>query len=217
MCVNHSVFGCSFYREADTRLASPCPPSPLAGPAETLAPASPRRTPSRFPSRKRQRGQPHAAAARHSRHRDRDAAAGLRPPQPREGGPVPAAAPGVPGWEPAPPPPAPPRRQPRSPHLLLQQRKGCAGVDPQVFGGGLPVVSQVGGPVPHHEEVQELRARGEGWGSERLRGEDAPARPGPGRSPSPGARPTAPSFTCPLPSSMPSRLPPCAFGPRRGC
>lgn len=43
-----------------------------------------------------------------------------------------------------------------APHLLLQQREGCARVDPQVFGGGLPVVSQVGGPVPHHEEVQEL-------------------------------------------------------------
>lgn len=137
----------------------------------------------------------------------RSAAAGLWPPQPRPRSHPAGAGLGVP----------PRRPHSRPSHLLLQQRKGCARVDPQVFGGGLPVVSQVCGPVPHHEEVQELQARGEGWGLERLWGEDAPARPGPGRSPLPGIGPTAPSFTCPLLSLMPPRLPLCAFGPRRGC
>lgn len=119
----------------------------------------------------------------------------------RQGGPGPAAP------HPRPAAPAP------APHLLLQQRQGRAGVDPQVLGGGLPVVSQVGGPVPHHEEVQELRGRG-GWGSAgRLCGER------PGAAPR-RAQPTPP-FTCPCLSlrsftslSAGRRL--RGFGPRRG-
>lgn len=103
----------------------------------------------------------------------------------------------------------------RPPHLLLQEREGRAGVDPQVLGGGLPVVSQVGGPVPHHEEVQELR------GERRVRACGAALPREAGRSPSPS--PANTPLHLPISFFNVSHLPQCAgrrlcrFGPRRGC
>lgn len=44
----------------------------------------------------------------------------------------------------------------QGPYSLLQQREGCAWIHSQVLRSRLPVVSQVGRPVPHHEKVQEL-------------------------------------------------------------
>ena len=54
------------------------------------------------------------------------------------------------------------RRQPERVALLLtllqlvQQDDGGLGLHPDVLGGGVAVVGEVGAPVPGHEQVQEL-------------------------------------------------------------
>lgn len=208
-------------------LPYPARPSPLAGPAETLVPALPAAKTHAFPFPKAAtraaagcyRGSGTARrSARLSAPGQRRAAAGLSPPQlpgrrprprPRS---RPAGAglgalrrPSLPRARPCPapalPPLASPRRRPRPPHLLLQQREGRARIDPQVLGGGLPVVSQVGGPVPHHEEVQELRGRGGGERRVRDRGAAPAGRrrpPGPGPAAAPRREPSRQPLHLPI-------------------
>lgn len=55
-----------------------------------------------------------------------------------------------------------PARLPHRLNQLLQQGQRRVRVDSQVFAGGFAVISQVGGPVPRREQVQELSQVTEG-------------------------------------------------------